>query len=218
MAQGPGGELSAGSPDRQSALRIGQISSGDNGVVTGRLGDTMNVVQGGNAAELAAVNVLAQIVHNGGVELDSRSSGWSSSPCSSPRRRIRRAAPRRQWRLEPDRRGAGRQGQARTCRRSGWRRCRSALAVEIEAVVEVLMRKAPLRPSDRPSRPARPRRGASSRTRARAFQRAIDKGYAIECDLQLTRDGVPVVFHDDDLDRLTGLTGHVSARSHRTSC
>ena len=48
----------------------GQISSGDNGVVTGRLGETMNVVQGGNAAELAAVNVLAQIVHNGGVELD----------------------------------------------------------------------------------------------------------------------------------------------------
>jgi enamine deaminase RidA (YjgF/YER057c/UK114 family) len=31
----------------------------------------MNVVQGGNAAELAALNVLAQIVHNGGVELDS---------------------------------------------------------------------------------------------------------------------------------------------------
>jgi enamine deaminase RidA (YjgF/YER057c/UK114 family) len=49
----------------------GQISSGDSGVVTGRLGETMNVVQGGNAAELAALNVLAQIVHNGGVELDS---------------------------------------------------------------------------------------------------------------------------------------------------
>jgi enamine deaminase RidA (YjgF/YER057c/UK114 family) len=48
----------------------GQISSGDSGVVTGRLGETMNVVQGGNAAELAAVNVLAQIVHNGGVDLD----------------------------------------------------------------------------------------------------------------------------------------------------
>jgi enamine deaminase RidA (YjgF/YER057c/UK114 family) len=48
----------------------GQISTGENGVVTGRLGETMNVVQGGNAAELAALNVLAQIVHNGGVELD----------------------------------------------------------------------------------------------------------------------------------------------------
>jgi enamine deaminase RidA (YjgF/YER057c/UK114 family) len=48
----------------------GQISTGDNGVVAGRLGETMNVVQGGNAAELAALNVLAQIVHNGGIDLD----------------------------------------------------------------------------------------------------------------------------------------------------
>ena len=48
----------------------GQNSTGENGVVTGRLGETMNVVQGGNAAELAALNVLAQIVHNGGVDLD----------------------------------------------------------------------------------------------------------------------------------------------------
>lgn len=48
----------------------GQISAGDSGVVTGRLGDTMNVVQGANAAELAALNLLAQIAHNGGVSLD----------------------------------------------------------------------------------------------------------------------------------------------------
>jgi enamine deaminase RidA (YjgF/YER057c/UK114 family) len=47
----------------------GQISSNEQGVVTGLLGDTMNVVQGANAAELAALNVLAQIVHIGGVQL-----------------------------------------------------------------------------------------------------------------------------------------------------
>lgn len=47
----------------------GQISSNDSGVVQGRLGDTMNVVQGGNAAELCAVNILAQIVHMAGVPL-----------------------------------------------------------------------------------------------------------------------------------------------------
>jgi enamine deaminase RidA (YjgF/YER057c/UK114 family) len=47
----------------------GQISTNENGVVTGRLGDTMNVVQGGNAAELAALNILAQIVHNGATDL-----------------------------------------------------------------------------------------------------------------------------------------------------
>lgn len=48
----------------------GQISAGPDGPVTGRLGDTMNVVQGGNAAELAAINVLSQIVHGAGVELE----------------------------------------------------------------------------------------------------------------------------------------------------
>lgn len=47
----------------------GQISSNDTGVVTGLLGENMNVVQGANAAELAAVSVLSQIVHNGGVNL-----------------------------------------------------------------------------------------------------------------------------------------------------
>ncbi len=54
-----------------NALYIsGQISSTPEGPVVGRLGDTMNVVQGSNAAELAAVNILSQIVHTGGVELD----------------------------------------------------------------------------------------------------------------------------------------------------
>lgn len=47
----------------------GQLSSNDQGVVQGLLGETMNVVQGGNAAELCAVNILAQIVHMGGVPL-----------------------------------------------------------------------------------------------------------------------------------------------------
>ena len=42
-----------------------------------------------------------------------------------------------------------------------------------------------------------------------AFARAIEEGYAIECDVQLTRDGVPVIFHDDTLERLTGLSGYV---------
>ena len=48
----------------------GQISRSDEGVVTGRLGENMNVVQGGNAAELAAVNLLAQIVSNGNTPLE----------------------------------------------------------------------------------------------------------------------------------------------------
>ncbi|MDP2732835.1 MAG: glycerophosphodiester phosphodiesterase [Hoeflea sp.] len=48
---------------------------------------------------------------------------------------------------------------------------------------------------------------------ASAFQRAIDAGYAIECDLHIATDGVPVVFHDDDLERLCGLSGDVRERT-----
>lgn len=35
-----------------------------------------------------------------------------------------------------------------------------------------------------------------------AFKAAVDKGYGIELDLHLTRDGKLVVFHDDDLKRV----------------
>lgn len=46
-----------------------------------------------------------------------------------------------------------------------------------------------------------------------AIRAAVDAGYAIEIDLQLSSDGVPVVFHDEDLDRLTGETGPLNART-----
>ncbi|MCF1742900.1 glycerophosphodiester phosphodiesterase family protein [Paradevosia shaoguanensis] len=42
-----------------------------------------------------------------------------------------------------------------------------------------------------------------------AFDAAIAGRFAIECDLQLTSDGVPVVFHDDDRLRLQGVEGFV---------
>ena len=48
-----------------------------------------------------------------------------------------------------------------------------------------------------------------------AFARAADAGYAIECDVHLTSDGVPVVFHDDGLSRLTGTDGYVWQRTAR---
>ena len=40
-----------------------------------------------------------------------------------------------------------------------------------------------------------------------ASEAAIAKGYGIELDLQLSRDGVAMVFHDYDLRRLTGQCG-----------
>lgn len=35
-----------------------------------------------------------------------------------------------------------------------------------------------------------------------AFKKAVDAGYGIECDVQLTKDGVPVIFHDFTLARV----------------
>lgn len=42
-----------------------------------------------------------------------------------------------------------------------------------------------------------------------AFRRAVEAGYGAELDVQLTRDGHVVVFHDDDLARGTGLNGRI---------
>lgn len=43
-----------------------------------------------------------------------------------------------------------------------------------------------------------------------AAQAAIARDYAIECDVQRTKDGDLVVFHDDALERLTGRRGRVA--------
>lgn len=40
-----------------------------------------------------------------------------------------------------------------------------------------------------------------------AAKAAMARGYAMECDLRLSRDGRVFVFHDDALDRLTGEAG-----------
>ncbi|NBT30351.1 MAG: phosphodiesterase, partial [Rhodobacteraceae bacterium] len=46
-----------------------------------------------------------------------------------------------------------------------------------------------------------------------AAQAAIDAGYGIECDVQLSTDGVAMVFHDYDLFRLTPEKGVISRRT-----
>lgn len=46
-----------------------------------------------------------------------------------------------------------------------------------------------------------------------AIDRAVRAGYGIEIDLQLSADGVPMVFHDDTLDRLTAAGGPVRDRN-----
>jgi glycerophosphoryl diester phosphodiesterase len=52
--------------------------------------------------------------------------------------------------------------------------------------------------------------GVIENTRS-AFEAAIAHGYAIECDVQLSSDGVPFIFHDDDFDRLTSAKGRSDA-------
>lgn len=46
-----------------------------------------------------------------------------------------------------------------------------------------------------------------------AVQAAIDAGYGIEIDIQPSKDGVPMVFHDYSLKRLTGALGPIAQRS-----
>jgi glycerophosphoryl diester phosphodiesterase len=46
-----------------------------------------------------------------------------------------------------------------------------------------------------------------------AFSAAVEAHYAIECDLHLSADSIPVVFHDNDLARLCGQQGGVRDRT-----
>jgi glycerophosphoryl diester phosphodiesterase len=48
-----------------------------------------------------------------------------------------------------------------------------------------------------------------------AVRAAVEAGYGIEIDVQLTQDGEALVFHDEDLARLTGARGLVRERRLR---
>lgn len=43
-----------------------------------------------------------------------------------------------------------------------------------------------------------------------AFEKAIEAGYGIELDVQLTKDKIPVIFHDFTLQRVCGVEGKVA--------
>ena len=42
-----------------------------------------------------------------------------------------------------------------------------------------------------------------------AFEAAVEKGFAVELDIQLSSDGVAMVFHDADLERVCGVSGKI---------
>ncbi len=47
-----------------------------------------------------------------------------------------------------------------------------------------------------------------------AFEKAVQNKFAIEMDVQMTKDGVLVVFHDDDMFRMTGLKGDIREKTY----
>jgi glycerophosphoryl diester phosphodiesterase len=55
--------------------------------------------------------------------------------------------------------------------------------------------------------------GAVWENTASAFRRAVERGFAIECDVHLSADGTPIVIHDGDLSRLCGADGFVWQRT-----
>lgn len=47
-----------------------------------------------------------------------------------------------------------------------------------------------------------------------AFQKAVEAGYGIELDVQLTKDGIPVIFHDFTLERMCGVSGRIDTLTY----
>lgn len=48
-----------------------------------------------------------------------------------------------------------------------------------------------------------------------AFKTAVENNYAIELDVQLTKDNVLVVFHDYDLKRMTNKNGLIQDLTYK---
>ena len=48
-----------------------------------------------------------------------------------------------------------------------------------------------------------------------AFRLAAENGYGVELDVQLSKDGRVVVFHDDTLDRVCGVRGRIDAFDYK---
>ena len=56
-------------------------------------------------------------------------------------------------------------------------------------------------------------RGGAPENSLAAFQAACEAGYGVELDVHLSSDGEAMVFHDDDLKRMTGVEGKLRDRT-----
>ncbi|MDE6943556.1 MAG: glycerophosphodiester phosphodiesterase, partial [Lachnospiraceae bacterium] len=43
-----------------------------------------------------------------------------------------------------------------------------------------------------------------------AFRRAVEAGYGIELDVQMTKDDIPVIFHDGTMERMCGVKAQIA--------
>lgn len=103
------------------------------------------------------------------------------------------------------------------------KKTRNALLVGVAAAALPLLAVAPGRASRRQKAPFVGRnfahRGLHSRDKSvpenslEAFRIAAENGYGIELDVQLSRDGQVVVFHDDTLDRVCGVNARVDEKT-----
>lgn len=56
-------------------------------------------------------------------------------------------------------------------------------------------------------------KAAQAENSSSGFAASIERGFVLEADVKLTSDKVPVIIHDDTLDRTTTCTGPVSAKT-----
>ncbi|EJX01979.1 Glycerophosphoryl diester phosphodiesterase [gut metagenome] len=103
------------------------------------------------------------------------------------------------------------------------KKTRNALLIGAAAAALPLLAIAPGRASRRQKAPFMGRnfahRGLHSRDKSvpenslEAFRIAAENGYGIELDVQLSKDGQVVVFHDDTLDRVCGVNARVEEKT-----
>ncbi len=103
------------------------------------------------------------------------------------------------------------------------KKTRNALIIGAAAAALPLLAIAPARSSRRQKAPFVGRnfahRGLHSRDKSvpenslEAFRLAAENGYGIELDVQLSKDGKVVVFHDDTLERVCGVNARVDEKT-----
>ena len=190
----------------------GQISLDAEGqLITGKLGETMTTEQGAAAAKRCALSLLAQVKAACGGDIEKlvrvvKLTGFvnSTADFTEQPQVIKR-------RVGFPRGSAGRGRPPFPLRRLG---CRAAAGRRRRDRRDLPGHVTPL-PTSFAARPIAHRAlhgpGRPENARA-AILAAVEAGYGIEIDLQLSSDGAAMVFHDETLDRLTAETGPVRAR------